>query len=478
MADNIILNGAELKKHLKLAKARPLAFAYAYGPSEDEDSFAIDRKKKPDTLGKALNAASIGTKYAHGMVTVEGKDMVLTLHRELPGLAKRVKKHLRQHKAPLNVRIVSADGATVENDIEELPDTPETDTDLGNDGAAPDLSAVHARAAALKSAVAALDPEPKDRLLPAFKKGAAALNVGNADGATKLFDQIDAALAKLARAPAAAPSANMEALSKAQDALRAKADALPNSPQRAAILKALDTLKDQIGAGDAASAAKSVKQLKAALSKMDGAAGGGSNEAAFKAARASLLPNVTTALKEGTPDPRMVKLWKAFEAQGKAGKFAEALKLSSALEKLVPAGKAGSAGADVFKLMSAARKIWTGARKTMSVEMKTLEGAILAACQDLDMPDLSGKIKGLQRHLSSLDSGLDAALAAIASEQDSAKRKPLVGAAEAQVAQVKSRLDTDFFRDLDGGNGFKPVNVRGEAMSALGRVEAALARAA
>ncbi|MFL4472315.1 hypothetical protein ACERZ8_21415 [Tateyamaria armeniaca] len=42
------------------------------------------------------------------------------------------------------------------------------------------------------------------------------------------------------------------------------------------------------------------------------------------------------------------------------------------------------------------------------------------------------------------------------------------------LVEFQKELDTPFFQAVDGGNGFKPVNVRGAAMESLGKVRSAL----
>ena len=55
MAD-IALKGPELKKMVKIAKKRDLNFAYCPGNDPAEDVFVLDRKKKPEVMGRVARA--------------------------------------------------------------------------------------------------------------------------------------------------------------------------------------------------------------------------------------------------------------------------------------------------------------------------------------------------------------------------------------------------------------------------------------
>lgn len=97
----------------------PFAFCPANG--EDESLFATHRKKKPELIAKSARKASGQTKVAFGYFTVEKKTLNLVLHRELPQIAKRLKKHLRRERLWLNIRIFDLLGNELEADIEDIP---------------------------------------------------------------------------------------------------------------------------------------------------------------------------------------------------------------------------------------------------------------------------------------------------------------------------------------------------------------------
>jgi len=116
------VRGPELKKLLKLAKKQPLSFAYTPGGNPKDDYFGLDKRKPGKTIYKASVQEGAGQKGAFGKVHVDGKLLCLTCERELPNVAKRLKKLLKLEKVSLNVPVMTPEGAIVESDIEELPD--------------------------------------------------------------------------------------------------------------------------------------------------------------------------------------------------------------------------------------------------------------------------------------------------------------------------------------------------------------------
>jgi hypothetical protein len=72
--------------------------------------FTLHRRKKPDMLGKMARKESDSSKVAFGTMTVDGKCLVLTCERLLPGMEKKLKKMLREQKVPMDVRLLDAEG--------------------------------------------------------------------------------------------------------------------------------------------------------------------------------------------------------------------------------------------------------------------------------------------------------------------------------------------------------------------------------
>ncbi|MFN3825811.1 MAG: hypothetical protein ACK4RN_17735 [Pseudorhodobacter sp.] len=113
--------GEELEKLVRLGRRRSMPFAFCPANGEDESLFATHRKKKPELIAKSARKASGQSKVAFGFFTVEKKTLNLVLHRELPQIAKRLKKHLRRERLWLNIRIFDLLGNELESDIEEVP---------------------------------------------------------------------------------------------------------------------------------------------------------------------------------------------------------------------------------------------------------------------------------------------------------------------------------------------------------------------
>ncbi|MGB3278828.1 MAG: hypothetical protein WBA92_06515, partial [Pseudorhodobacter sp.] len=115
--------GDELHKLVRLGKKRPMPFAFCPSRGGDDESlFATHRKKPPEMIAKSARKASGQTKVCFGTFTVEAKLMTLVLVKELPSIAKKLKKHLRNERLPMNVKIVDVMGNELEADIEDLPE--------------------------------------------------------------------------------------------------------------------------------------------------------------------------------------------------------------------------------------------------------------------------------------------------------------------------------------------------------------------
>lgn len=116
--------GEELEKLVKLGRNRPMPFAFCPPKGEDDPVFATHRTKKPEVIAKSARKSSGQTQVAFGYFTVEEKVMVLVLHKELPLIAKRLKKHLRRERLSLDIRVLDIDGNELEAELEEQPQAP------------------------------------------------------------------------------------------------------------------------------------------------------------------------------------------------------------------------------------------------------------------------------------------------------------------------------------------------------------------
>lgn len=100
----------ELKKLVKIAQNKALTFAFCPASGQDEPLFTLHRRKKPDVLGKMARKEAEQTKFACGTMKVEGKTLVLSCARLVPGIEKKLAKMLRKMKVPLEVKLAGGGG--------------------------------------------------------------------------------------------------------------------------------------------------------------------------------------------------------------------------------------------------------------------------------------------------------------------------------------------------------------------------------
>lgn len=107
MGENIALKGSELKRLLKVAEKRPIAFAYCPGNKVTEDIFSMDYKKNPEAVARAVRKEADSIRLAFGVISVEGKVISLQCERQLPKMSEKLTKFLRAEKCPMNVVILN-----------------------------------------------------------------------------------------------------------------------------------------------------------------------------------------------------------------------------------------------------------------------------------------------------------------------------------------------------------------------------------
>lgn len=508
---DIALRGPELKKLVKIAKKRDLNFAYCPGNDPKEDVFVLDRKKNPEVIGRAARGEGTGTKAAIGTARVKGRVMMMTCLKELPQMAKKLKKFLKSEKVPMNIVIMDKDGNILEEDIEDLPEDPDldgndddeteevqaggNDTDAAEDDAAR-LKKLTARAQTLQTAIGAL---PKNMSVPMTKRFQGLLETlkkGDLDLADKNLTKLETAVEMLAAKAdgSAGQDANagtdLSGLSEQAEALAKQIEALGNENGTARLLAAHGLLLTQIEAGNAKKATSTAKALQDAIAKAEGQKSGEGQDAngaegAWAAARTELEPIATDLLQRNMGDvSKMRAVLGFFVEKGEAGDFASAMKAVPGLKKLIAEAQASTqteaeaaVPAGVVHYYKA-RLDWRETRSTLNTEMTKLEKAIVDTCDPSEFPNVANDANRLFGYLEKLDGRLEAALEALEQEADDAKRETLKGQAAKVLAEYKQELNTDFFKAVDGDNGFTPVNVRGAAIASLRKVEDALNKAA
>lgn len=203
------VKGGALKKLIKKARSQPLSFGFNPGNGPLDAYFGLHLRKPPKVVGKAAMDEGQGKKAAFGTVTVDGKLMLLTCQRELPAMAKKLKKYLISEKIRLNVQILGPDGSVIDSDIEEnLPDDPELMVDepadvpeppeavaAGSDVPDPaqGLALAKDRLKELGQQIQALDPTPRKSFAKPYGQLVELLK-------SKQLDKLEAGIGKVSKA--------------------------------------------------------------------------------------------------------------------------------------------------------------------------------------------------------------------------------------------------------------------------------------
>jgi hypothetical protein len=290
-----VVHGDDLRKILRRGRRRPVPFAFTPGKGEDDSLFAAHKKRPPEMIAKATRRESGQTRVAFGTFTVLGKELVLTCIQELPAIAKKLKKHLRAERLPMNIRVLDITGREIEADIEDLGD----DDVLGADDDGPVRATgdrLLDRLAAVRAAVLAAPGDAGDRLRDIFAGALRAAGNGSRDKADKLVTQVEAELrrqrnsaARTAFAAVAAPTRQRDAvpvppppppparevpdradllpLARRARALKARAEAMDASVAPR-LLAALGVAARALRAGEAEAAEAALDRIAAAMDRV------------------------------------------------------------------------------------------------------------------------------------------------------------------------------------------------------------------
>lgn len=504
MAKSMHVAGDELKKLLKLGKKRPMPFAFCPSGGDDDNILIIHRKRKPEMLGKIARKEGEGTKIAFGTFTVKGKELTATCERQLAGLAKRLKRHLKAEKMPLNIVILDASGEVLESDIEELPDDDlldgaddldeneddDADQDAGADEDEENDELLNAkdlagRLKAIKPDVDALQGDFGVKLAKLMGASAGAIKSGNLDVADKSIAAIEAALERMQGATApdapAAPDEAMLALVQRINKAKSAAGDLQDDAQKK-ISDFLGKAVALVKKGDAAQATKIMDAVDQALSK----AGGGAQDpkaAEWAKVEAKLAAEVQRSLGAGVGDmAQLTTVWEKAQKSAADGDFAAALAAAPNVVQLIKDAKAQPQPQSYDDLpmdvvpFTKSREIWVETTKTMRSELDKLIGAMDKALNGLEgFEDIASNTGDLHKHLAGFDGPLEKALRSIEKSQPGAERESLIKEARGIVGGIEQKLESEFFKNVDANNGFASVQVKSTAIKALSKVNAALA---
>ena len=442
------VEGAELKKMVKLGKKQNLAFGYCPGKGDD-NTLVIHRRKSPEMLGKAARKEGSSPKVAFGTFEVKGRTMEMTCGRVVPMMAKGLKKYLKSQKVLVNVVILDAEGNLVDSDVEDLP--PEPEDDAAEAAAAPETEASVTLDADVEEAPA--DDSDEDDTAPALDAAALATRLkalqpaiaaAEADVAAKLKKVMAGAVAQIKATALEQADSTIGALEAAVAKLSASAASPTSEPQAAA---ATDS-----GADLKALAARA-QAIKAQIADV------------APAARDKLIAALTTAaqqIKDRNLDAANTMLDR----------------IEAALAKIAPAEAApaqeGGANADV-ETYEKSRLGWIEARSNVRKEIEALKAEIdktVAGQEGLE--EVAAKSHVLFDHIKDLNGDLEDALQALVKTPDDAKRDALKANARQIVQTYEKILDSDFFHAVDD-NGFIKTNIRQSAVASLQQVNAAIA---
>lgn len=525
MAD-LKLEGAELKKMVKLGKKRALSFGFCPGP-KNEHTMLVDRRKSPEMLGKLARKEGVGKKVAFGTFEVKGRVMEMTCGRTVPQMAKTIKKYLKTQKTLVNVVILDADGNTLESDIEDLPDDPTMEdtaaeqaaaaaedqaaedlTDDAADDEAPDAkaedeevptdaAALAARLKALQPAIAAAGGDTAEKLKKVMAGAVGQIKSAAFEQADNTITTLENAVAKLGERvaqttdaevsdDAAAPEPDFKALAARAKSLQETIVAMAE-PAKGKLMTALSSAAQTIKERNHDAADTMLGKIENAVNKTlagatDAPAASGDAKK-WEAALARLQPAVDKAMQDKRGD--LAAINRSFDyAKDQAGdgnfdsalkaaaKTAELLKQAASMETTAAAQEAADITPEgLVKL----RVAWIETRNGMKKEIEDLKSAIDDATRQVDgLEEVPSKSNVLFDYIEAIDADLENTLQQMADAKDAESRETLKSSALQIVDTYKGVLDSEFFKAVDD-NGFVKTNIRGSALDSLQQVSAALA---
>ncbi|MEO9778829.1 MAG: hypothetical protein ABJH07_26490 [Sedimentitalea sp.] len=525
MAD-LKLEGAQLKKMVKLGKQQALTFAFCPG-SKNDHTLLIDRRKGPEVLGKLARKEGTGKKVAFGTFEVKGNVMEMTCGRTVPQMAKTIKKYLKTQKTMVNVVILDAEGNTLESDVEDLPTDPtmedteaeavvaeeqagDTTDDQIEDSApeedapaeaeeapAVDAAALAARLKALQPAIAAAGGDAADKLKKVMAGAVSQIKSSAFDQADKTVTALEGAVEKLGQtvAPDTTPETAEEPPAAQPDfqALAARAKTLQQTiadiaePAKGKLMTALSNAAQNIKERNHDVADSLLGKIENAVNKTlaatteTPAANGDAKK--WETALARLQPAVDKVMTNKRGDlaaiNRSFDFAKDQAADGNyesalkaAAKTAELLKQAATMETTAAAQEAADITPEgLVKL----RVAWLETRMSMQKEIEGLKSAIDDATSGIEgMEEVSSKSKVLFDYVADIDTNLEQTLQQMVDAKDAESRDALKNDALQIVDTYKGVLDSEFFKAVDD-NGFVKTNIRDSALNSLQQVSAALA---
>ncbi len=278
-----MVSGDELKLIVRLARRRAMPFAFCPDSDSDEPLFATHRKKPPEMIARVTRRDSGQSKIAFGTFVVQGRLMVLTCEKELPAIAKKLKRHLKAQKLPMNVRVLDRAGEEIEADIDDFDDP---------DPLGPEDDPLDQRIAAMRPQVAGLKGQRGERIRDLFSALTATQQNGRRSHAEDLADRLEEELQRLrnsshrpqvAASRPAAVEAEIEeaeeeapadrrvtlALARRARALHRRVKALADDEAADRLGAALQLAVGALKAGETESAGAALERIGAALARVE-----------------------------------------------------------------------------------------------------------------------------------------------------------------------------------------------------------------
>ncbi|MES2846856.1 MAG: hypothetical protein V4747_17695 [Pseudomonadota bacterium] len=433
------VDGAELKKMVKLARKGPIPFAFNPGSGEETAYLGMHRKKSPQMIAKEAKEEGEGSKHTFGTFLVDGNVARIQCERELSGVAKKLKKFLKANKVNLNVQVLDPDGNVLESDIEEgLPVELDADDDV--------------------------DDTAEDE-----KEETASEETTTQTSTDTAADRLRQALATL----------------------ETRIDELADGGPKAKLQAALRVVDGFLTVNETEKVLAGIKQLQQALVQA-ASAGPSAEETKWDQIQAAVEAKVLAALKANGGDSSKIRaVWTFAQEKAEAGDFVAAMKAVTNLLPLLkdvgahpdtagpqteaattPANERPPVGVVAFQR---SRIMWLDAKSKMKAEIDRLRATIVAdGADEEDAAEIASGADELVAEYQQFDSRLEDVLDEITQTPEGPARTALKRQASRVITEYDSVLSQPFFKMVDA-NPFGGASVTEQARQSLRVIQKTLA---
>jgi hypothetical protein len=488
---------------------------------------ALGKAAKDEGAG---TKAAFGTCKIEGKVMqLRCEVVVMGMAKSLKKFLKANKVNLNVEIMDSDGQVLESDIEDLPDDPDQSDDAPANEAPAAQISVA-DLVA---RLKIAQQRIVAAPPPVAEKLNQVIKKVVVGIKEQKLDEAAKSLAQIEAVLAKLPAAkapPAPNPQTSNDGAEATADVgpnaatvmsdlrtLAKDAQALPD-PMKAKVIKPIQQLGALVKAGEIERAADGfvkVRKVVDALGQQAAAAQQAASpaeaapepipeppqqsepeavqeqpeldsaEARWQEAYATLKPSADAAISEhrfaseAEEDTFKARLRyaEANASENSAEGFEAALKSVPGLLAMLDAAAKNPEGmskpdiGDDVQPFANSRLKWAQTRATMHSELKKLQDAISTACKDdPDLVDMAGMVTDLDNYLKGLDARLEDRLDDVVNAAQGEEREEKKGVARDLLAEYQKELQSDFFSDVDGNNGFVTISVASTANAALAEI--------